>query len=66
MEGSKPQGLSDIRNKAVILLKDGFANEKRLFPFQEPPGGVDISKKLLLNKWYHILIMILLNETPFY
>ncbi len=40
-EDLKHQRLSGCQDKAVILHKGGCANEKRLLPVQEPPGGGD-------------------------
>ncbi len=45
-EGLQHQGLSGYRNKAVILYKGAGANEKRLSPVKEPPGGGYSSRRL--------------------
>ena len=48
-EGSQHQWLSGYQNKAVILHKGGCANEKRLFPVKELPGGGDSNRRLFLK-----------------
>ena len=45
-KGLHHQGPTGFQLKAEILHKGAGANEKRLFPVKEPPGGGDNSRRL--------------------